>query len=146
MKNTTKTNTNSAAKQTVSPNKNKVSGSKLAAVLIRGKVMFKHDLKETLLRLNLMRKNNCVIIPDNSVNRGMLNKVKDMVTWGPISDAVCSKVESRRPVKGKDVNLKSYSLSPPRGGFERKGIKKPFSIGGALGERDNMDDLLSRMV
>ena len=49
----------------------------------------------------------------------------------------------------KDVpGLKTFfKLSPPRRGFERKGIKIPFSMGGALGYRKNkINDLIQRMV
>ena len=49
-----------------------------------------------------------------------------------------------RDVKGlKPV----FRLNPPRGGFERRGIKKPRSLGGALGYRgDKIKELLGRMV
>ena len=40
-----------------------------------------------------------------------------------------------------------FKLNPPRSGFERKGIKVPFSLGGALGYRkNNINDLIKRMV
>jgi len=49
----------------------------------------------------------------------------------------------------KDVpGLKPFfKLHPPVGGYERKGIKKPFSLGGVLGYRkDKINDLIKRMV
>jgi len=49
----------------------------------------------------------------------------------------------------KDVEgLKSFfRLMPPRKGFERKGTKRHFSIGGALGYRKNkINDLIQRMI
>jgi len=49
----------------------------------------------------------------------------------------------------KDVpGLKNFfKLNPPRKGFERKGIKVPFSQGGVLGYRkEKINDLISRMV
>ncbi|MFH0752187.1 MAG: 50S ribosomal protein L30 [archaeon] len=49
----------------------------------------------------------------------------------------------------KDIaGLKLYfKLNPPRHGFERKGIKTPFSLGGALGYRkEKINDLIMRMV
>lgn len=49
----------------------------------------------------------------------------------------------------KDVpGLKSYfRLKPPRHGFERGGIKKPYSMGGALGYRKkDINDLIRRMI
>ncbi len=40
-----------------------------------------------------------------------------------------------------------FRLGMPRNGFERKGIKVPFSLGGALGYRkNNINDLIKRMV
>jgi large subunit ribosomal protein L30 len=40
-----------------------------------------------------------------------------------------------------------FRLNPPRKGFERKGIKVPFSLGGALGYRKNkINDLIKRMI
>lgn len=40
-----------------------------------------------------------------------------------------------------------FKLHPPLKGFERKGIKKPFSMGGALGYRkEKINDLLMRMI
>ncbi len=42
---------------------------------------------------------------------------------------------------------KFFKLSPPRHGFERKGIKVPFSMGGVLGYRkDKINDLIQRMI
>ena len=52
-------------------------------------------------------------------------------------------------VKIKDVaGLKPFfRLKPPSGGFDRGGIKKQFSMGGALGYRgDNINNLIRRMV
>ncbi|MFA5887448.1 MAG: 50S ribosomal protein L30 [Candidatus Nanoarchaeia archaeon] len=49
----------------------------------------------------------------------------------------------------KDVpGLKPFfKLSPPLKGFERKGIKTPFSLGGALGYRkDHINELVERML
>jgi large subunit ribosomal protein L30 len=40
-----------------------------------------------------------------------------------------------------------FRLKPPIKGFERKGIKKPFSLGGALGYRkEKINDLIKRMI
>ncbi|MBI2507588.1 50S ribosomal protein L30 [Candidatus Woesearchaeota archaeon] len=40
-----------------------------------------------------------------------------------------------------------FRLSPPKKGFERKGIKAPFSQGGVLGYRkDKINDLIMRMI
>jgi len=40
-----------------------------------------------------------------------------------------------------------FRLKPPTKGFERKGIKKPFSLGGALGYRkEKINDLIKKML
>lgn len=40
-----------------------------------------------------------------------------------------------------------FRLGMPKNGFERKGIKVPYSLGGALGYRkDNINDLVKRMI
>ena len=40
-----------------------------------------------------------------------------------------------------------FKLAPPRKGFEKKGLKAPYSLGGALGYRkDNINELLKRMI
>lgn len=42
---------------------------------------------------------------------------------------------------------KVFRLSPPRKGFERKGIKQPYSMGGSLGYRkEAINELLVRML
>jgi len=51
--------------------------------------------------------------------------------------------------KAKDVKgLKPiFRLNPPKKGFEREGIKKPYTLGGALGDRkDKIKDLIMRMI
>ncbi len=41
----------------------------------------------------------------------------------------------------------TFKLTPPRFGFERKGIKKPFSMGGALGYRkEKINELINNMI
>ena len=40
-----------------------------------------------------------------------------------------------------------FRLRPPKKGYEREGIKKPFSVGGALGYRkDKINELLEKMI
>lgn len=116
---------------------------KLAVILVRGIINTKASVKETLRMLGLKRKNTCVIIPDTPSYRGMLNKVKDFVTWGSLdADTENSLVQKR---KTNHDNL--YHLNPPRKGFGRKGIKQSFNIGGALGNRkEKINDLIARMI
>ncbi|MBD3263274.1 50S ribosomal protein L30 [Candidatus Woesearchaeota archaeon] len=40
-----------------------------------------------------------------------------------------------------------FRLTPPKGGFERKGIKKSYAVGGALGYRGkDINKLVARMI
>jgi len=40
-----------------------------------------------------------------------------------------------------------FKLSPPKGGFERGGVKKQFALGGVLGYRkEKINDLLKKMI
>jgi len=106
----------------------------IAVVLIRSLISINPKIKYTLKMLNLQRKNSCVILKNNPSIKGMLTKVKDYVTWGEIT------AETHKILGGFS------RLHPPRGGFERKGIKKSFSVGGALGYRgEKMNDLLRKM-
>ena len=117
--------------------------SKLAVILIRGRIGFHYDVKHTLDLLKLQKKHTCVIIEDNASNKGMLQKVKDAVTWGAIDDATLKELQEKRGTEGSNV----YHLQSPKGGFERKGIKKPFNLGGALGNRkEKINDLIKNML
>jgi len=58
-----------------------------------------------------------------------------------------------KAIGGEKVELKKlgikpvFRLKPPKKGFGRRGIKKPYSIGGALGYRaSDINDLISRMI
>ena len=114
--------------------------SDIAIIRIRSAIRASQPVRDTLQNLSLARTNYCVVIEDSPVNRGMIAKVKDFVTWGDIDD------ETKAALKAK-TEKKYVRLHPPRGGFERKGIKKHFSIGGALGERkEKINDLVKKML
>ncbi len=121
---------------------------KIAAVRIRSAIHADGAVKDTLEMLKLRRKNACVILDDTPSLRGMIVKAKDFITYGEVSPDVVKLLEEKRGRKGKDGKLLNvFLLHPPRGGFERKGIKLPFNLGGALGYRGTkIDDLLKRMV
>lgn len=115
---------------------------KIAVILVRGLIDLKQDVKDTLRMLNLQKKNACVIIDDNPVNRGMVKKCENYITFGEVSEEVIALLKEKR-----GTDSKFYSLHPPRGGFERNGIKKPFNLKGALGNRaDKINDLIKKMI
>lgn len=122
----------------------------LAAIRIRGPVSVNFPIKDTITMLNLHRKNYCVVYKSSASILGMLRKSKDYITFGEISAELYEKLKKERGEKDpKDpAKLKPFfRLQPPRGGFERKGIKVPFSMGGALGDRkDKMGELIEKMI
>ena len=150
---------------------------KIAVVLIRGTVNTHPDVRRTLELLRLKKKHACVVIEDNEISRGMLQKVKDYTTFGTIDEAFFAKmIEKRGELVGKKkvdskfdakkvakeyfagkiklnefetkYSLKPYfRLAPPVKGFERGGIKKPFTVGGVLGQRgDKISELIEKML
>ena len=113
---------------------------KIAIIQIRGLVGAKQEVKDTMKMLNLQKKNSCVIVENTPAYKGMIQKVRDYVTYGEISEETIKAMTPRKKEK-------QYALNPPRGGFERKGIKKLFKYGGALGERgEKINELIKRMI
>lgn len=122
--------------------------SKIGAVLVRGMVGVRKDIKDTLKMLNLTRKNTLVISEDTPSILGMFQKCKDVITYGNISDETIEEIKKKRKnVQIRNKKILVFRLSPPKGGFERKGIKKHFKAGGALGlRRKGIDSLVKRMI
>ena len=135
----------------------KTSTGKLAVVLVRGMVKVVKPVKETLMMLNLNRKNHCVVIENTPAYNGMLFKVKDYITWGEIDEATFAELVHKRGQlsdgRGKSVEIngkkykRHFALNPPLKGFGRKGIKTSFKVGGGLGYRgEKINDLVKRML
>lgn len=121
----------------------------IAVVLVKGTIGARSGVKSTLKMLRLHTKNVCVIVKNTPSFMGMINRVKDFVTYGEVSDETIKLLHDKRGKKDIATGeLKPYfRLNPPRKGFERKGTKLPFTIGGALGYRgDNINDLIKRMI
>lgn len=115
--------------------------SKIAVVLIRGLVGTHHDIRKTLESLKLLKKHTCVVIDDTPNMRGMLKVVQDYTTFGEVDEETLKKLQARHHTDNV------YFLAPPVGGFERKGIKKSYTVGGALGDRkEAINALLARMI
>ena len=132
---------------------------RIAIVRIRGGIDVRRSIKDTLAMLRLYRKNYCVVVEGSPSIIGMVNKIKDYVTWGEIDESTFKLLVEKRGelYKGRSergfiiVDKKKYKsffrLSPPRGGFRRKGIKIPFKVGGALGYRaEKINELIKRMI
>ncbi|NQU98353.1 uL30 family ribosomal protein [Candidatus Woesearchaeota archaeon] len=128
----------------------KTKKEKIAVILIRGLIGVNQTVKDTLFLLRLRKKHTCVVVENTESNRGMIKKVKDYVTYGEINDETLKSLISKRGKKNpkKEGRTKPFfELAPPKGGFERKGTKKGFKNGGALGYRGNkINDLIKRML
>ena len=67
-----------------------------AVLRIRGKSDLRHDVKDTLRMLHLTRQNHCAIVPQDATHRGMLQLVKDHVTWGEVEAEVLARLLLKR--------------------------------------------------
>ncbi len=138
-------------------------------------------IRDTMSMLNLTKVNHAVLVPETPSYNGMLQKVKDYVTWGEVdSEAIASLINSRGRMSGDkavtdetvkessefksvtslsdaiaagDASTKNvdgmkpvFRLHPPRGSKGWGGIKRSYSVGGALGFRGKeIEALASRM-
>ena len=67
-----------------------------AVIRVRGTVNIKPDIKKTLQLLNLSKVNHCVLLEEKPSIKGMLQVVKDYVTWGEIEKDAISKLITQR--------------------------------------------------
>ena len=67
-----------------------------AVIRLRGLVKVRKDIKDTLKMLRLNRKMHCVLLNENDVVKGMLQKVKDWTTWGEIDDNILKLLIEKR--------------------------------------------------
>ena len=64
----------------------------VAVVRIRGHAKIQHQAVETMDILKVNRVNHCVVIPMNPSTKGMLQRVKDYVTWGEVGHEMLAKM------------------------------------------------------
>ena len=58
--------------------------AKLALIRLRSGIRAKGEVRDTLAMLRLHRINHLVLVDDNPSYKGMVQKVKDYITWGEI--------------------------------------------------------------
>jgi len=114
----------------------------IAAIRVRGTYDVPHKSQETMHNLNLEKKNQCVIYEDEESIRGMFKQAKDFITYGEVSDETVEAIEDAKEVEVDHGTV--ISLAPPSGGFNS--TKRNVNQGGALGQRENLDELLHKMV
>jgi large subunit ribosomal protein L30 len=136
-----------------------------AIIRIAGQIGLKKDIKETLDRLRIKRKYTCVVIKDNPVMLGMLNKISNFVAYGDIDKKTFLELLKKRGQaidkskkinaekvaeefeKGKkldEMNVKPFfRLHPARGGINTK-VHFPKGVLG--NNKEKINDLIMRML
>jgi len=114
----------------------------IAAVKVRGNVDVPKPVKDTMTNLGLKNRNQIVVYEKDGSVEGMMNKAKDYITYGEVSDEVIEMLEERYE---EDVEHGTViAARSPSKGF--KSTKKGFKQGGSLGKRPSVDSLIKRMV
>jgi len=141
----------------------------LAIIRLRGTVKARREAIDTLRMLRLNRKMHCVLIQETPSYRGMLQAVKDYVTWGEITEETLKKLLEKRGRKAGDKRLTNdeiaialkalhdgkglketsvkqvFRLIPAKKGFKNS-IKQHYPHG-ELGYRgEKINELLERMI
>ncbi len=77
----------------------------IAAIRIRGHVNVNRDVEATMVMLHLTRANHCSLIKENPSYLGMLQKVKDYITFGTISAETLAELIAKRGKLVGDVPI-----------------------------------------
>jgi len=110
----------------------------IVVVRIAGRVKQKKKDIETMNRLKIRKKFSAVLVDrKDRVRMGMVNAVDKCVAYGPVSEDLIKKMDSR---KKEDV----YFLHPPRGGFKKS--SKVAAPKGILGDNKDIAKLVERML
>jgi len=121
--------------------------TKLIAIRIRGSLNIKPKNQTTLELLKLQKSHSCVVLEDNLNMRAMLKTIGHIVTWGVADEETVKLLSEGKKAKKTKSGTVYLSLAPPKGGFERKGIKTPFHKGGVLGFRgEKIGALVKKML
>jgi large subunit ribosomal protein L30 len=139
-----------------------------AVIRLRGSINIEDKIEDTLNMLNLTRKNHCVLVPKNKNYEGMLERVKNYVTYGEINKETLEELVKKRARKQGDKKLtekeakeiiekiwknksvkntgikRVFRLSPPSKGL--KSIKKQYPKGDLGYRGEEINKLLKRMI
>ena len=117
----------------------------IVVIRIKGRVGLSYRINETLDRLRLKKKYACVVLKGTPEEMGMVEKLRDFVAYGEIRDDVYKELVKIRGRKGQDGKLKPFfRLHPPRKGYEA--TKTSFKEGGSLGNREDINELVFKMI
>ncbi len=80
-----------------------------AVIRVRGIPDVNRDIQHTMMLLGLTRVNHCVIVPENDVTKGMLQKAKDYITWGEVDqETLAALIRARGRVAGDEALCDDY--------------------------------------
>jgi len=139
-----------------------------AVIRLKGLVKIREDFRDTLKMLRLNRKMHCVLLKEGDIEKGMLQKVKDRVTWGEIDDIILKLLiekRGRKPgnkrltqqeaedafnkIKSEqklpDTMIPVFRLTPPSKGFKNS-IKQHYPKGEQGYRGKEINELLKRMI
>ncbi|MCQ2055922.1 MAG: 50S ribosomal protein L30 [archaeon] len=80
-----------------------------AVIRVRGQPDVNYNIKYTMDLLGLTRVNHCIVVPENDIVRGMLQKSKDYITWGEIDEKTLAEmIRIRGRVAGDKTITNTY--------------------------------------
>ncbi len=121
--------------------------TKIAVIRIAGIVGKSSEVNHTLDMLHLKQKFACTVVENTPPTLGMIKKLEPFVTYGEITEETHKELIAKRGEKTKEGLKPFFRLHPPIKGFERKGTKQHYSVGGVYGNRgEKINDLLKRMI
>lgn len=68
----------------------------LAVIRISGRAGLERDVKDTLRMLRLDAPHNCVLVPDTPDYKGMVEKIKDYITYGDVDKQTLVEILRKR--------------------------------------------------
>jgi len=93
---------------------------RLAIIRIRGQVGVRPNINKTLNLLKLYRKNYCTILSNTPESKGMINLVKDYVTFGEINKETFLKLlQERGRIAGNKLLTEKYIQEQIKQNFEQ---------------------------
>jgi large subunit ribosomal protein L30 len=81
----------------------------MAVIRIRGSSGLSPKVRDTLEMLNLGKVNHCTVIPYNDTYKGMLQRAKDYLTWGEVSQEELTRLlEKKSRLQGNQKPDQEY--------------------------------------
>lgn len=80
-----------------------------AVIRVRGQADVNCDVRHTMKLLGITKVNHCVIVPEDDITKGMLQKAKDYITWGEVSEAtIADMIRTRGKICGDESLTDEY--------------------------------------